>query len=287
MPVSVIPVTGALEQPVGAISQTDFPLISPRLVRTTDTLNINFGDPFVLNPTNDYSSVAQYILSNSAAAFVNLMQNLQPIYALGIAKDTVEANAYYPLVGGTSMPAGAYVPGMICNGLSRGTINVAINNGTPVGANAPVYVRTILNGSIPNGVVGGFEAVVDGVTPVPTAFGGNTGNGTVGTLSNLALALTGTYVIQFTAPTAFLVFDPIGRLLGVGATGVAFNAGNGIQFTITAGGTAFTRGDGFTIVAALKTCLIENIVFKTGVLSTDPVSGQVTAQATILERTVA
>ena len=60
MPVSVIPVTGALEQPVGAISQTDFPLISPRLVETTDTLNINFGDPFVLNPDNTYSSVASY-----------------------------------------------------------------------------------------------------------------------------------------------------------------------------------------------------------------------------------
>jgi len=287
MPVSVIPVTGALEQPVGAISQTDFPLISPRLVETTDTLNINFGDPFVLNPDNTYSSVASFISKNSVAAFIALMQDNQPLYPLGIAKDTVEANAYFPLSGGTNMPAGYYAPGMICNGLTRGTINIAINNGTPSGAGVPVYIRTTLNGAIPNGVVGGFEAVNDGVTPVGTAFAGNVGNATIGTLSNLPFAITGTYLVDFFTATSFLVFDPMGRFLGVGTTGVAFNAGNQIQFTITAGGTAMTRSDGFSIVAAMKTILIENMVFKTGLLSTDPVTAQVTAQATILERKVA
>jgi hypothetical protein len=94
------------------------------------------------------------------------------------------------------MPAGQYPPGVFANILTRGTINVAINKGTPAGAGSPVYVRVAENASIPNGVVGGFEAVADGTNTVQ----------------------------------------------------------------------------------------IPNIVFKTGVLSTDPVTGQVTAQVTILER---
>lgn len=190
MPGSVIPVTGLLNGPVGAISQTDFPLISPRKVRITDTLPVNFGDPVVLNATNDYSSVAQFVL---------LSGTLTATTPLGIAKDTVETNAYYPLGGGTNMAAGQYVAGMDANVLTRGTINVAINHGTPPGAGSPLFVRIVLNGAIPLGVVGGFEAVADSTNTV---------------------ALT-------------------------------------------------------------------NIVFKTGVLSTDPVSGQVTAQVTILERTMA
>jgi hypothetical protein len=187
MPGSVIPVTGLVNGPIGSISQTDFPLVSPRQVNPTDTNNIGFGDPTVLNANSTVSSVKQF-LANGGTLTANT--------PLGIAKDAVETNGYYPLNGGTAMPAGQYPPGVIANILTRGTINVKINNGVPAGAGSPVYVRIAANAAIPNGVVGGFEAVADGTNTVQ----------------------------------------------------------------------------------------IPNIVFKTGILSTDPVTGDVTAQVTILNR---
>lgn len=288
MPISVIPVTGLVLGPIGSISQTDFPLISPRQVNPTDTLNLAFGETFVLNANNTYSSVKQYITTNSVAAFIALMNQGQPSQALGIAKDSVETNTYYPLQGGTNMPAGVYVPGTMVNGLTRGTISVQVNNGTPVGANSPIYVRTTVDGTIPAGVVGGIEAAPDPTgTVVGTANAGNTGNGTIGTLSLKQYGKPGTYTVVFTAATAYSVYDPYGQLLGVGATGTAFNAGSQIQFTITAGGTAFAKNDGFAIVVTSKLIIIPNIVFKTGVLSTDPNTGVAAAQVAILERKVA
>lgn len=284
MPISVIPVTGLVLGPIGTISQTDFPLVSPRQVNPTDTLNINFGEPFVLNPNNTYSSIAQYILSNSAAALAALCNGI-PGSPFGIAKDAVETNAYYPLNGGVNMPAGAYAPGMMVNGLTRGTISAQINNGTPVGANSPAYIRTVLNGAIPAGVVGGFEAVPDG-TLASTANAGNTGNATAGTLSLGTGAQNGAYSVLFQSATAFTVYDPSGRVVGTGVNGTPF-AGGQVVFTVTAGGTPMVRGDGLTITVTAKTLFIPNIVFKTGVLSTDPNTGKVAAQLTILERKVA
>lgn len=56
----------------------------------------------------------------------------------------------------------------------------------------------------------------------------------------------GTYKVVFIAATVFLVYDPAGNYLGRGLTGTAFSGG-GLGFTITAGGTPFAAGDGFTI----------------------------------------
>lgn len=288
MPYSVIPVTGMLLGPIGTISQTDFPLITPRQVNVADTMNLAFGEPFVLNPDNTYSSVAQYIARNSVAAFVALMNNAMPRFQLGIAQESVVTNQYYPLNGGTNMPAGCYVPGMMVNGLTRGTITVQANNGTPAGANAPIYIRTTADGGMPAALVGGIEAAPDpSATVVGTANTGNTGNGTVGTLSLQKYGKNGTYTVSFTSATAFNVFDPYGRMVGSGVTGAAFNAGSQIQFTITAGGTPFAKGDGFGIVVTSKTIVIPNIVFKTGAVSYDPNTGKSAAQVTILERKVA
>lgn len=275
MPGSVIAVTGLALGPVGSISQTDFPLISPRLVNIADTNPLNFGDPFVLNPNNTYSSVKQF-LANAGV--------LLPSTPLGIAKDTVETNNYYPVQGGTNMPAGFYPGGVMANGLTRGTINVAINNGTPVGAGSPVYIRTAADGSVPLGIVGGFEAQADG-TATGAAVGGNTGNGTISALTVGVFGIAGVYTAKFTDATHYTVSDPNGVVIGHGTTGVAF-ASNGVNFTITAGGTPFAANDSFTITVAATTVVIPNFVFKTGILSTDPATSQVTAQVTILERRV-
>jgi hypothetical protein len=259
MPGSVIPVTGLILGPVGSISQTDFPLLSPRKVRTADTLNIAFGEASVLNLDNTYSSVAQFILNGGT---------LQPNTPLGIAKDTVQTNPYYPLAGGTNMPAGFYAPGVEVNMLTRGTINGAIANGTPTGAGGPVFVRTSLNGAIPLSLVGAFDAVPDG-TLAGAASAGNTGNATIGTLSLGSAPAAGIYHVVFTDATHFNVFDPAGIFIGSGTTGVAFTS-TGVNFTATAGGTPMVRGDGFTVTTTMKNIVIPNFVFKTGILSTDP-----------------
>lgn len=256
MPGSVIPVTGLLNGPVGAISQTDFPLISPRKVRLSDTLNINYGDPVILNPTNDYSSVAQLIL---------LAGSLTPLTPLGIAKDTVQTNPYYPLGGGTNMAAGFYNPGTDANVLTRGTINVAINYGVPVGAGSGVYIRTALNAAVPLGLVGGFEGAVD---PNPQA---TTGTASINTTALTVASGTGIKIGQV--------------VTGVGvAPNTTVTAVTGTAVTLS---IAVTAALSATAVSFANSVLYPNIVFKTGVLSTDPVTAQVTAQVTILERLMA
>lgn len=77
---------------------------------------------------------------------------------------------------------------------------------------------------------------------------GNTGNGTVGSESAGVGAQVGTYQVRFTGATTFDVYDPSGAFLGSGATGTAFS--NEIDFTITAGATAFAAGDSFMLNVA-------------------------------------
>lgn len=276
MPGSVIPVTGLILGPIGSISQTDFPLISPRLLRLADTLNLGYGDPFVLNLDNTYSSVAQFILGGGT---------LDGDMPIGIAKDDVRTNPYYPIGGGTSMPAGVYVPGTEVNGLTRGTINAQIRNGTPAGAQSPVFIRTALNGAVPLGVVGGFEATPDG-TLAAVALAGNTGNTTLGTLSLGSAPAPGAYTVVYTDATHFNVFSPSGRFIGSGVNATPFTS-TGVNFTATTGGTPMVRGDGFTVTTTLKSVVVPNFVFKTGILSTDAATSQISAQITILERRMA
>lgn len=277
MPGSVIPVTGLILGPVGSISQTDFPLISPRLLRPADTLNLGYGDPFVLNLDNTYSSIPTFVAGGG------VLTGATPV---GIAKDDVRTNPYYPIQGGTAMPAGVYAPGTEVNGLTRGTINCAILNGTPAGAQSPVFIRTVLNGAFPTSLIGSFEAVADGTAPVAAALAGNTGNTTLGTLSNGVAPFNGAYRVIYTDATHFVVYDPFDNYVGTGINGTPFTSTQ-INFTATTGGTPMVRGDGFTVTTALKNVIIPNFVFKTGILSTDNASGQITAQITILNRLMA
>lgn len=104
---------------------------------------------------------------------------------------------------------------------------------------------------LPRGTVLGQQTVG---TLTGAAKGGNTGNGTMGTVTSVGTSSppqTGVYTITFTAATAFNVFDPNGRELKPGVTGSAYS--DAISFTITAGGTAFVAGDGFTVTVAAGT----------------------------------
>ena len=85
--------------------------------------------------------------------------------------------------------------------------------------------------------------------PVAATNAGNTGNGTCGAVTESAGAKVGAYSLLFNTATEYTVYDPNGAEVGKGNTGVAFSVG-GLGFTITAGGTAFVAGDGFTITVS-------------------------------------
>lgn len=128
----------------GNISRSSDAVISNRLVRSTDTDNINFGDPVVLNADN---TVSTFGATGTAATF------------LGIAVREVKQNTDY------FTSQGFYSPGQPCDVAERGTLTVTCNVGTPTAGGA-VYVRIAANAAFPNGVVGGFEATADGTNTI-------------------------------------------------------------------------------------------------------------------------
>ncbi len=81
------------------------------------------------------------------------------------------------------------------------------------------------------------------------AVAGNTGNGTSSAVAVGAGAVPGVYRLIALGATKFSVEDPNGHEVGVATTGAAFTGG-GITLTLTAGGTAFVPGDGFTVTVA-------------------------------------
>ncbi len=100
----------------------------------------------------------------------------------------------------------------------------------------------------------GFTFTVTPTPGVPTltsaANAGNTGNGTIGSTSVAGYAAqAGNYTVEFNDATHFVLWDPTGKEVGHGTTGVAFKSG-GLAFTITAGGTAFVAGDSFVVTVA-------------------------------------
>ena len=90
--------------------------------------------------------------------------------------------------------------------------------------------------------------------------GGNTGTGSINSTTCLGLpnspgiegTVAGTYVVTLTSATSFSVADPSGAIVGYGDVGTQY-IGGGVSFLMTAGGTAFVAGDGFTIVVAAAT----------------------------------
>lgn len=84
----------------------------------------------------------------------------------------------------------------------------------------------------------------------PTADPGNTGNGTIGSVTVTSAAISGTYSLIITEAAAnggkFEVTDPLGGLVGEGTVGQAFTGG-GLAFTLSDGATDFAVDDGFTM----------------------------------------
>lgn len=143
----------------GAPGRNGFKEIAARQVTPTDTLPVFFGDPVVMlgNSTGGtYSSVAAYIAASgtfTAAKFG------------GIAVRNVKSFETYIASGNSSPTNASFTPGQPADVMKRGNIIVKCLVGTPV-AGGSVYVRVVLNGAFPAGVVGGFEAASDGSNTV-------------------------------------------------------------------------------------------------------------------------
>lgn len=94
-----------------------------------------------------------------------------------------------------------------------------------------------------------FEAVA-------AAVAGNTGNGTMGSVTVSAGAKEGVYKLTIVEPGSnvggFIVEDPDGINIGTGDVAAAFSAG-GLAFTLADGGTDFAVGDQFTITLTPST----------------------------------
>lgn len=87
-------------------------------------------------------------------------------------------------------------------------------------------------------------------TATSAAYAGNTGNGTMGTVTVGAGAKAGDYKLTIIEPGTnvgtFQVEDPDGIVIGTGVVAAAFSKG-GLAFTLADGATDFVAGDGFTI----------------------------------------
>ena len=80
--------------------------------------------------------------------------------------------------------------------------------------------------------------------------GGNTGDGTMGSITTAADTRPGVYLLRITAEDTdagdFTLTDPTGQVVGTGTVGVAFSGG-GLGFTLADGATDFVEGDGFDL----------------------------------------
>jgi hypothetical protein len=115
-------------------------------------------------PVGAYVTAVNPITGNitiSQAATSSGTPNLSFVVFGGIAVREVVTELGYPYTPAAT-EVGYYAPGKMVGLLVRGSITIKVPVGTPV-ADGPAYLRTILNGSIPAGLVGSFEANSDTV----------------------------------------------------------------------------------------------------------------------------
>jgi hypothetical protein len=266
----------------GNISRVGERVIHARQVLPSTPNAILFGQGCVIVPDSTggtIQSIADFIAGGGIF--------LASLFA-GIAVRNVKTNLNFSTLGnvGNQTPYfGSFAPGTIGGLLERGSVDVSIANGQPV-SQGQVYTRLALNGAIPAGTVGDFEAVPDG--SIVGAAGSNTGNGTITGLAIGSNATAQVYTVTFTSGTAYKVTDANGNIIGTGtfvatATHTSkFNNGT-VAFTLTEGSVVFITNDSFTVtVSALLTVALPGVVFTTGVID-----GNGVAEITLKQRVAA
>ena len=276
---TVIPVLALNLGFPGNVSRVGERVIHARQVSPTTANPIKFGEGAVIVPDSMGGTV------QSLADFINGGGNFDGNNFAGIAVRNVKTNLNYSTLGNTANPyIGSFAQTTMAGILERGSVAVTINNGTPI-SQSPVFVRTVLNGGIPAGVVGGFEAVADGTIAAGLA---GTGNGTATGLVIGAGAENEAFTVTFTSATAYKVTDANGNVIGYGkivaTTGkTSYFASNRVSFLLTQGSAVFDNTSVFTLtVSALLTVGLPDVVFTTGVMD-----GNNTAEITLKNRVAA
>lgn len=225
----------------GEVSRSDNLLIEPQTIQHAGATGAPtaYGIPLIMDASSKRMRAIQ--ANELASAIYGFLVRPYPTNSsnegLGVAAPNITAGA-------------------ACDVLRRGYMNVRLARGN-ASKGDPVFVRRVAD---TGKLVGELEAALDNTVASAAKSGGNTGNGTLGTLSATAAALNGVYQVRFTAATIFNVIAPDGRLLAPGATGAAY-AGGEVVFTITAGGTPFVAGDGFDITVVQRTQPIPGAFF--------------------------
>ena len=127
----------------GSFSRSGDCVIANRVLQSTDTNNINFGDPVILNSNNTISAL---LATGTAATFA------------GVAvREVKQADQY------SAQTALAYKPGQPVDFITRGSVMVTVNAGTPT-AGGLVYIRIATPAA--GKPIGGFEAAADGANTI-------------------------------------------------------------------------------------------------------------------------
>jgi hypothetical protein len=206
-------------------------------------------EPVQLNPSTPFSAYGQ-VGKFVSGCFVPLVANDTAAVVAGFLVRP------YPIQ--TANADGSGISTFVFGDqMRRGFMTVVNNAGTPA-TEGQVYIRVANPAS--GTPIGGIEAAAVGTT-VGAATVGNTGNGTIGSVSSTAAAQLGAYTVVMTAATKFTMSAPDGTEYVAGSTGAVYSAG-GITATITVGGTPMVAGDSFTITVARSTVPLPGAVFK-------------------------
>lgn len=201
-----------------------------------------------LNPATGYLSAYGLpgVIDATSGKFRMVAAGDKSVYGLFARPYPFQGNGTDGL-GTTTPPAAPYTSGL-GDVLRRGYMSVLLNGTTPAAKGGAVYVR--LTNAAGGKPIGGFEAAPDFAQVAAGAGGGgsNTGNGTVTAITGGSNLKPGAYGIKFTGATAYNVTDPDGNLLASVTALGAYTNGE-IGWTVTAGGTPFAAGDGFTITS--------------------------------------
>lgn len=113
------------------------------------------------------------------------------------------------------------------------------------------YSREVITGiSGSNILLGQALGKTVTATATPVADGSNTGDGTMGAITESNGIMSGIYVLAIISEAAnagdFQFVDPYGALVGVGTVGTVFTGG-GMSFTLADGATDFDIGDTFEV----------------------------------------
>lgn len=133
----------------GGVARTPDCVIENKALKS-DSEDVPFGTPVVLNSDNTFSSPKSVVLT--AANFA------------GVAVAEVKQLTSYQ-VGQDSDQSGFYAPDQPTDVIQRGIVTVLVVHGTPTAGGA-VYVRTAEDTDFPDEEVGDFRADADGLNTV-------------------------------------------------------------------------------------------------------------------------